>query len=45
MLNWLYLSFTEVWGKAQMSDPKDMPAEATDGGSTGIDHMRLWNLI
>ena len=28
-----------------MSDPKDESVEATEGGSIGIDDMRLWNVF
>ena len=45
MLRWLYLSSTEVWGKVQMSDPKDVAAEATESGSIGVDGIRLWKVI
>ena len=28
-----------------MSDPKDVSKETTDGGSIGIDDMKLWKVV
>ena len=28
-----------------MSEPKDLSAEATEGGSTGVNGMSLWKLV
>ena len=30
------MSFTEVWSKSRISDPKDVSADATEGGSIGV---------
>ena len=37
----LELSFTDMLGKAQISDPNKDFTEATEGGSTGVEDMRL----
>ena len=36
---------TEVWDKAQMSDPKYVSAEATEGGSISVNGMGRWKLV
>ena len=45
MLSWLWLSSTEAWGTAQMSDPKDVSAEVIEGRSIAVDSMRLWKVV
>ena len=39
---YLRMSSTRVSGKARMSEPNELSAEATQGGLIGVEDMRLW---